>query len=185
MSSKPSSNFKPEVPKPVRNIPNPHDSRREASESAEGDETDRAEGRHLVVGRDITMSGDITACDKLFVEGQIDATMKDGRDLYVAETGTFRGHVTVDEAEVAGVVEGELVVRQRLTVRASGRVSGTVRYGEIAIEVGGVIAGDVNVLDQAGQGADDDMGVAPAAAAPTEETPAAEAAAAGSGIEET
>jgi cytoskeletal protein CcmA (bactofilin family) len=34
-------------------------------------------------------------------------------------------------------------VRKRLLIKASGRVSGTIRYGQIEIECGGQISGDI------------------------------------------
>ncbi len=42
-----------------------------------------------------------------------------------------------------GRFEGTLTVRKRLVIRATGRVSGTIRYGQIEIECGGRISGDV------------------------------------------
>src|SRR5262245_2086770 len=39
----------------------------------------------------------------------------------------------VEEAEISGIYDGELSVRKRLLIRSTGRVSGTVRYGEIEI----------------------------------------------------
>ena len=41
------------------------------------------------------------------------------------------------------LLEGNLTVRKRLLIKASGRVSGTIRYGQIEIECGGQISGDV------------------------------------------
>ena len=38
------------------------------------------------------------------------------------------------EAEVRGRFEGDLTVRKRLLIKSTGRVSGTVRYGQIEIE---------------------------------------------------
>jgi hypothetical protein len=40
----------------------------------------------------------------------------------------------LEEAEIQGRFEGNLVVRKRLLIKASGRVSGTIRYGQIEIE---------------------------------------------------
>ena len=48
-----------------------------------------------------------------------------------------------DDAEVRGRFEGTLNVRRRLLIRASGKVTGTVRYGQIEIECGGQISGDI------------------------------------------
>jgi cytoskeletal protein CcmA (bactofilin family) len=44
---------------------------------------------------------------------------------------------------VRGRFEGTLNVRHRLLIRATGRVIGTVRYGQIEIECGGQISGDI------------------------------------------
>ena len=49
----------------------------------------------------------------------------------------------MQEAEIQGRFEGNLVVRKRLLIKASGRVSGTIRYGQIEIECGGQISGDI------------------------------------------
>ncbi len=51
----------------------------------------------------------------------------------------------IDNADVRGIFEGNLVVRKRLLIRAGGQVSGTVRYGQIEIEAGGQISGDMQV----------------------------------------
>ena len=93
----------------------------------------------LIVGPDINLSGEITACDRLVVEGSVQVTLNRTRAIEIAETGRFtNGKAEVDEAEIAGVYEGSLTVRKRLLIRATGRVSGTVRYGELEIERGGV-----------------------------------------------
>jgi cytoskeletal protein CcmA (bactofilin family) len=61
--------------------------------------------------------------------------------MEIAETGLFKGNASIEQAEVRGRFEGELVVRKRLLIRATGHVSGTITYGEIEIERGGKVAG--------------------------------------------
>jgi cytoskeletal protein CcmA (bactofilin family) len=105
----------------------------------------RQEGemRRLSVGREITLSGEINSCDKLFIEGSVEANLTNCRDVDIAEGGLFKGSASIEEAEVRGRFEGNLVVRKRLLIKATGRVSGTIRYGQIEIECGGQISGDV------------------------------------------
>ena len=105
-----------------------------------------SESKKLTVGRDICLKGEITSCDKLVVEGQVEATMEDARIVEVSRTGVFKGAVTVDEADISGRFEGELTVREQLTVRAGGKVAGSIRYGKIVIESGGEISGDMKSL---------------------------------------
>jgi cytoskeletal protein CcmA (bactofilin family) len=121
--------------------------------------------RKLTVGREITLSGEITSCDMLVIEGSVEANLTNCRDIDIAESGLFKGAAAIEEAEIRGRFEGNLTVRKRLLIRASGRVSGTIRYGQIEIECGGQISGDI----QAQPAADD--------AKLTAEAPAARAAA--------
>jgi cytoskeletal protein CcmA (bactofilin family) len=105
--------------------------------------TSQIEARTLVVGAGMSVSGTITSCDRLVAEGTVDAKLDGCQHVIVAQTGVFRGNVATDNADVHGRFEGELVVQKRLLVRASGQVSGTVSYGEIEIECGGKIAGQI------------------------------------------
>src|ERR1700719_2849709 len=105
------------------------------------------EARTLVVGAGMSVSGTITSCDRLVAEGTVDAKLDRCQHVVVAQTGVFRGTASTDNADVHGRFEGELVVQKRLLVRATGQVSGTVSYGEIEIECGGRISGQIKPHD--------------------------------------
>jgi cytoskeletal protein CcmA (bactofilin family) len=110
--------------------------------------TRRAETEHrkLIVGREIALSGEITSCDRLVVEGSVEANLANCRDVDIAESGLFKGSASIEEAEIRGRFEGTLTVRKKLVIRSTGRVIGTVRYAQIEIEAGGQLAGDIQVL---------------------------------------
>jgi cytoskeletal protein CcmA (bactofilin family) len=119
-----------------------------AGESAVGHaEPLRDTGRKLIVGSGISLAGEISACDHLVVEGRIEAKLKDCRRIDVADGGVFKGSAEIQEADIGGRFEGELTVRGRLTLRGSGTVVGTLRYGELQIEAGGELRGSVEPLD--------------------------------------
>ncbi|MCG8510512.1 MAG: polymer-forming cytoskeletal protein [Rhodospirillales bacterium] len=107
-----------------------------------------SESKKLTVGRDICLSGEITSCNKLVVEGRVEAALNDAHAIEIAPTGFFKGSAEVIEADISGLYEGELVAREILTVRSGGRINGTVRYGRIIIEAGGEISGDMRALGQ-------------------------------------
>src|SRR6266852_4369407 len=103
----------------------------------------------LIVGPDIKLKGaEITDCDTLVVEGRVEASM-DSRVIQIAEHGVFVGKAGIDVAEIRGRFEGELTARKQLVIRATGKVSGKVRYGKVAIEEGGEISGDIAALPEA------------------------------------
>jgi cytoskeletal protein CcmA (bactofilin family) len=111
-----------------------------------------AEVRQLIVGREISLKGEITHCDRLLIEGSVEANLSDCRDVEIAESGLFKGEAGIESAEIHGRFEGTLTVRKRLFIRATGIVTGTIRYGQIEIERGGRIAGDIQAtLDAPGE----------------------------------
>ncbi len=102
-------------------------------------------GSKLIVGPNIKLKGvEITDCDTLVVEGRVEATM-DSRVIQIAESGAFKGSAEIDIAEIRGEFDGELTVRQKLVIYATGKVSGKIRYGKLVIEEGGQLSGDVQV----------------------------------------
>ena len=105
-------------------------------------------GQKLIVGQGISLAGEITACERLVVEGTVKVVLNQTRAIEITETGRFTdGKAEVDEAEISGVYEGELTVRGRLLIRATGRVTGSIRYGELEVERGGKLGGQLAMLD--------------------------------------
>lgn len=99
----------------------------------------------LTVGPNIKLKGvEITDCDTLVVEGHVEATM-DSRLIHIAQQGAFTGSADIDIAEIHGVFDGSLTVRQKLVIHATGRVTGKVRYGLLVIEEGGQLSGDIGL----------------------------------------
>ncbi len=139
------------APRPLGDGPKAGDARATGDASRGGATTAKrdAETRKLIVGREISLSGEITACDRLVVEGSVEANLANCRDIDIAESGLFKGSASIDDAEVRGRFEGTLNVRRRLLIRASGKVTGNVRYGQIEIECGGQISGDVQAQPMA------------------------------------
>ncbi|HSK39110.1 MAG TPA: polymer-forming cytoskeletal protein [Arenibaculum sp.] len=147
-----SSPYKTEIPRRVVEIPGAPSRRSEGGLGISAPASSGAalastnDMRRLIVGRDISLSGEITACDVLVVEGTVEAKLRDGRNIEITESGLFRGSVEIDEADIAGRFEGDISVRGRLRVRSTGKITGSIRYGELEVEAGGQLMGDIQVL---------------------------------------
>ncbi|MCB9989499.1 MAG: polymer-forming cytoskeletal protein [Rhodospirillales bacterium] len=114
-----------------------------ASSSAGG----TAEDRKLVIGRGITLSGEIDSCDVLIVEGTVEAALKGAETLEITESGVFYGSVEIENATIAGRFEGDITATGRLTITATGSITGTISYKEMAMEAGAIIDGRMSPLD--------------------------------------
>ena len=100
-------------------------------------------GSKLTVGPNIKLKGvEITDCDTLVVEGSVEATM-DSRVIQITEQGAFRGSAEIDIAEIHGEFDGTLIVRQKLVIYSTGKVTGKIRYGKVVIEEGGQLSGEI------------------------------------------
>jgi cytoskeletal protein CcmA (bactofilin family) len=112
-----------------------------------------ARDKSLIIGRDVRLKGEIFACDKVILEGDAEIALTGCRHLQIGGAGSFRGNADVTEADISGQFEGDLVAREWLTVRPTGRIKGTVRYARITIESGGQITGEMAMLDAVPQSA--------------------------------
>ena len=108
--------------------------------------------RVLTVGPDIQMKGEITTCDRVVIEGAVDATLRDVHTVELAQSGSLKGTAEVEDAEISGSFEGDLTVSGRLIIYSTGVIRGNVTYGEIEIERGGQISGNIRNVDEATAG---------------------------------
>lgn len=116
------------------------------AEPAEPRAENSSEGT-LIVGEGIQVKGEIQSCTRLIVEGKVEASLE-ARELAVRAEGVYDGTAVVESAIIGGTFTGDLTVTGLLTLEAGGRVSGTLRYGELRIEQGGRLSGDVDLLEE-------------------------------------
>ncbi len=107
---------------------------------------DVSERRTLVVGRGISVQGVVQDAERLVVEGTVEASMIHATELAVAPGGVLRGEIEVEDAELAGTVDGTLTARGNLTIRATGRLIGTAKCRRLQVEDGGQVTGRLEML---------------------------------------
>lgn len=110
--------------------------------------SNRVSERVLTVGQDILLKGEIATCDRLVIEGTVDAKLSEVHTVEIAEHGSFSGGANIEDAIISGTFEGSLNVKGRLIIRSTGKVKGEITYGELEIERGGIISGEVTSIDK-------------------------------------
>jgi cytoskeletal protein CcmA (bactofilin family) len=96
-------------------------------------------------GEGVVFKGSITAPEKVVVHGSVEGEIV-ARDLLVGPTGIITGRVSVDQADIQGKVFERIEAKVLLSLRKTGRVEGAATYGEIEIEKGGVLSGEVSTI---------------------------------------
>ena len=138
MNNKSDSPYRPEIPRKVVDIPN---TSRIASDINHSDN-----GQRLVIGKTITIKGDISSCDTLVIEGKVEANVFEVKSIEIAEGGVFKGKAEVENAAIAGLFEGTLITQNNLDIYKSGKIKGNIKYTNISIAPGGLILGQVDVI---------------------------------------
>jgi cytoskeletal protein CcmA (bactofilin family) len=143
----------PPVPTPPGPVPAPGMAAPSRPGIQPGRAREPAERRTLVVGRGISLQGTVADAERLVVEGTVEASMIQATELSIAQGGVFKGEVEVEDAEIAGVIDGTLTARGNLVVRATGKVLGTARCRRLQVEDGGQITGRIEMITDGAQSA--------------------------------
>jgi cytoskeletal protein CcmA (bactofilin family) len=98
--------------------------------------------RVLVVGADTALKGKVRNGGRIEILGYIEGEIV-GDQLIVHPGGRCYGRVKVDTAEVHGIVQGDIAVKELISIRSTGSVSGNVRYGRLAMEMGADLTAQV------------------------------------------
>lgn len=100
----------------------------------------------LYIGQGVSVKGDIVVSNIVVVDGSAEGNVT-ARAIWVGQSGAIKGKVVATEAEIHGTISETIEVKQLLFVRATGRVAGDVRYGELHVEKGAIIAGTFSSID--------------------------------------
>lgn len=98
----------------------------------------------LIVTEDTIIKGvaEMRNCAQLEVYGYLEGDVA-AKNVLIHKNGRLFGKLMSDSAEVHGTLQGEVVVKNLISIRSSGNVSGNVRYGKLAMELGGELSAEM------------------------------------------
>ena len=105
------------------------------------------DSNRLTVGRNIVLNGEIRSCEKLVVDGTVEAKLDEAHSIVISSSGHFKGNADVNDADISGTFEGTLSAKNLVIIRKSGKIIGSLTYGRITIEDGGQVVGDMSCMD--------------------------------------
>ncbi|QGM98448.1 bactofilin family protein [Methylocystis parvus] len=100
----------------------------------------------VYIGAGVTLKGEVSVPDLIVVDGTVEGDVT-ARVVCVGQTGVIRGNIAATEADISGWITDHIEIKQLLIVRSTGRVEGRVMYGEIELEKGAVVTGDLSATD--------------------------------------
>lgn len=123
-------------PKPV--------ARREPARTGASD--DRAN-----IGRSITIKGDISGDEDLYIQGSVDGSVNlKEHNVTITSEGRVKADVHGRTITVQGQVEGDLFGEEQIVLRPSCRVCGNITAPRVALEDGANFRGTIDMEAKAG-----------------------------------
>ena len=107
----------------------------------------KTDGKQLIVGKNIKLTGAIDVCESLVVEGTLEANLSGAKYLDIVYGGSFTGNAEVEEAHISGFFDGELTVTGILHLYETGVIKGKINYANLVVEKGGVLKGTLKNID--------------------------------------
>ncbi len=98
--------------------------------------------RETIIQEDTVIKGKIRNCRQMEIRGYFEGELA-AEDVLVHPGGTFFGTLKSERADVAGSVQGEVFVKNLISIRSSGSVNGHVRYGQLAMEMGADLSAEL------------------------------------------
>ncbi len=98
--------------------------------------------REAIIQEDTVIKGKIRNCRHMEIRGYFEGELA-AEEVSVREGGMFYGTLKSDHADVAGSVQGEVFVKNLISIRSSGSVNGHVRYGQLAMEMGADLSAEL------------------------------------------
>jgi cytoskeletal protein CcmA (bactofilin family) len=99
-----------------------------------------------VLGKDVTVTGEIRSHEPLTIEGDVEGTIDvAGNLLTIAPNGNVRASVTAKEIDVLGSLQGNIDGADKIYIRKGARFVGDIHARGLVIEDGGFIRGKVDL----------------------------------------
>lgn len=96
-------------------------------------------------GTDIT--GDIKSNGDIRIDGSLTGNLNTKGKVVIGTTGKVKGEVICKNSEVAGILEGKIIVGQLLNLKASSKIYGDINTNKLSIEPGAVFSGNCKMSD--------------------------------------
>jgi len=98
--------------------------------------------KSIFIGNGVVFKGSINAPNQAIISGTVEGDVV-AKDVVIGAAGVVSGRTEADFIDVKGELNEAVTSKNVLIVRSSGKVSGDVTYGELEIERGGKIKGNM------------------------------------------
>ncbi len=98
------------------------------------------------IGRSITIKGDVTGDEDLYIQGRIDGTVNlQQHNVTVGQEGRVKANISARTVTIEGEVNGDVRGQEQVTLRASSTVNGDIVSPRVVLEDGATFLGSIDM----------------------------------------
>ncbi|HEY0606376.1 MAG TPA: polymer-forming cytoskeletal protein [Herpetosiphonaceae bacterium] len=103
-----------------------------------------------LVARDDTFEGQLRTTRGVRVLGTVRGGIESSQYVHIDENAHVEADITAEEVVIAGEYSGKLTCRQRVEIRATGRVTGQIDTQKLLLHEGGYFDGELHMQKPSG-----------------------------------
>ncbi|GAB1415233.1 polymer-forming cytoskeletal protein [Paludibacter sp.] len=94
------------------------------------------------------ISGDIVSDSDFRIDGEITGNVECKGKIVIGRTGVFKGNIKCENAEIIGLIEGDLDVEETTTLRTSANLNGDIKTKYLVVEPNAIFNGNCSMKQQ-------------------------------------
>lgn len=100
------------------------------------------------ISQGTSIKGDIQSATDLRVDGRVDGVLYSEGRIVAGESSRLAGKVLCSNADVWGRIDGDVYIKDLLTLKSSSEVNGNIYVHRIQVEIGVQINGSIKMISE-------------------------------------
>lgn len=96
---------------------------------------------HNIIAQGTKIVGTVETDKDIRIDGSVEGDLVCKGKVVIGQQGLLHGTVNCGNAEILGVVDGEMVVSEQLTLKATARITGRIKTKVLCIEPQAIFSG--------------------------------------------
>ncbi len=89
-----------------------------------------------IIGKNTSIVGDIISEGDFRIDGKVEGTVKTKGRVVIGKSGTIKGKIECNNAEIEGKFSGNLIAYSLLTLKSTAKISGEMAINKLSVEPG-------------------------------------------------
>ena len=98
-----------------------------------------------IIGENVSLKGTLSFQKMIQIDGTFEGEIESKGKIIIGPRGVVKAHLNLEEAFIAGKVEGDITVKERLVLRGRAEVRGNITAPLLSVDEGVSIIGQVYV----------------------------------------